>query len=843
MWGSAALVLVLLAALAPQAVGQSSRASERPVLTAWLIPFEPVDGRWDRRLSSAEVQRAISDFEHRYGKGRPVSLLDVTDPALRANLSGWNPEYGSLTWATVLSQVSTLGALERFAIANGVQVRARFLPWGRMLPELRQALASRGRVALEIPDVAQVGSTWTPYLARQGAHPAEPDSAPPRALPWRAIPAAPRSALTYTADVRVLLYRRRLRWEPDTATCRLETRTWESLLISLGVCNGLAGERAGPPIAHPLGLSYNLIHDLLPMMAERSDTLFRHRWPASVHVDLTSASALQIPLLLARRSAVDGRQLVAWPELTNNEAFPHFIDGQYRGLIVPLVFLRIWRESSRRTGQTAAEFWDEAGVAVPPTAIRGGSDLMVFSSPPATRARLAWRLARSLATDSAHAGRLAELGHLPAHTPDGGIDRFLATLDIPDPELAASLRATVAEAETRGIEHPLEPWWTTQVEDPTVLEAFQRFGRRIALGNDDGNAENRVRAAAAEVQATLNMRLDGWVQAWASVRRYWPAASLVIVLLGGFALSQLRRAQKRGDNALLALLLVLSKQHSEGHNTGETLVDMAALTPPEELPERLVHYGACILPAFRRHASDVTLDVCLDVAGERPPIDLRTIVCRALDGAKREYRMTFAKDPPSLGTDIQAELGAWVPKRGPHVLTMAVQEWFYNSFTAAGPRTSAQSPIRAAYVVDRGQFVLRITTPAPITGEDGARLERPVTTLDDLRKHRLGSERPRGRVRAAEPARSTARAWWERVVQRADRRDAALGDPASDETASRETAPGAPGNRYEHRPAEGQGLGLIRDLLHYGLGATARVRGNGPITLEIILPVRRNGDA
>ncbi|MFN8572040.1 MAG: hypothetical protein U0132_08290 [Gemmatimonadaceae bacterium] len=424
---------------------------------------------------------------------------------------------------------------------------------------------------------------------------------------------------------------------------------------------------------------------------------------------------------------------------------------------------------------------------------------MVFS--PSPRAEKAWRLAAFLATDSAQTERLSELGQLPAQFEGGGIARFLASLDIPDFALVAPLAATISRAAEKGVEHPLQAWWTTEVEQPVVLEALQRFGRRIAVGNTDNNAESRVRDAAMAAEGTINEQVDPWNAAWTAILRAWPLLSLIILLAGALLVLLGWKSAKRRRAELLAMLLVRAKHHSALHFAGLALQDMSD-EPPPILAERLKWFGGNVAQDYGPHIHWITRGVCAEISGVPQLVDLATVVTRSFDGAKAEYRMGWAVEPPQLPLAVLSDLREWAPSRGPHILAMVVQEWLYNSFKEYkellfyGEQKLEAPQVQVSFSHHGSKGVLHITTPAPVPAEKKAQLSERPTSFHDLRQQ--------------------ARGWGEKQS--------------------------ANGVVFVKRGG-GEGLGLIRDLLHYGLGAEAHIEGGGPTTLLVEFQARRTSRA
>jgi ABC-type glycerol-3-phosphate transport system substrate-binding protein len=114
--------------------------------------------------SGERTRQEIAAF-NRTLEGQHITVLN-TQPPLDTQLLVTNPELTVVNWNWVSSQRLTLTALERFAVAHSVHVNIRFITWGEAFDELRGRGAAGSSVAL--PDVAQIGTTWTGYFAGAG---------------------------------------------------------------------------------------------------------------------------------------------------------------------------------------------------------------------------------------------------------------------------------------------------------------------------------------------------------------------------------------------------------------------------------------------------------------------------------------------------------------------------------------------------------------------------------------------------------------------------------------------------------------------------------------------------
>lgn len=491
---------------------QSARV-QPPVLRVWLLPAE-------RGVNTdvTDVRKLESLMDEFRDSVVPPGVLveNVSDPVLRAQLLAWNSEFAMPNFGWLRGQTATLQALGRFAKENGVQVKVRFNTWTNAFTELTDAV----RID-QLPDVAQVGSTWVARLGDEKL--LRPCLLRGTGEIWRALPGSPCASLRYLVDVRLLYYWR----QPPVAPMLdrpfiIDSSSWTSLIESLR-------SSAVPPMVLPIGLTYNVMHDLFPLFGpDPQKGIFEvGRWANRAH--LAAPAQLAVPKFIAANAVVrDGRgfprRIIAFPEVTHEEALRSFQVGGYVAIMEPAGYLTRWRENYRLQG-AKGDFWRYAGIVAPPSGILGGSDLVVLKT--GTDHALALALARFLATDIEYSGTLAQLGNLPAHNIDSAIDilvRSAAGADRVDiirqvgQEIRLSLR--------RGREYPSLGEWATEVESRPVLESVQRVWRRMAEG-DPSKVEESVR----ELEHLVNSRVDPSTIAFERVISVWREVSVGLTLI------------------------------------------------------------------------------------------------------------------------------------------------------------------------------------------------------------------------------------------------------------------------------------------------------------------------
>jgi hypothetical protein len=510
-------------------------ATAQSEIVVWLLPAEP-----GLQPSTVDTRPTDEDVDRLNRELVPPSIVleNTTDPRLRAQLGVWNQEFAVPNLAWLRGQTVTLKALGRFASANNVQIRVRFWTWGSIFSALQGAIARSG-----LPDVSQVGSGWIAYLHDRRILEPFGDVVVPAAR--RDIGGIAGVSLRYTNDIRLFFFWRRLP-RSDSPVFSVDRSSWQTLITSLY-------KSEGPPIAFPTGATLNLIHDLLPLMNADPAQLF-HSGLAGPYVEFDSTS-LAVPLLLSRNSLIYDsrhlpRRLIAFPEMAHEEALRSFVAGCYLGIIEPVGFIRRWfDEFSTTTAKLpgVASFWEHAGVVAPPTAFKGGSDLVVFKS--AKIPVVAHRLALFLASDPDYTRMLAENGNLSVLRGRQAIALLMGPIAQSDPSRSSIERIShqIDLSDEIAREEPALTSWPIEVENREVIESFQNVWRRIADG-DKGTLKRSV----DELEETINRRINPAIQVESSVLRIWPLLSAILLATTGLVVWNVMQKAAASDRARVA---------------------------------------------------------------------------------------------------------------------------------------------------------------------------------------------------------------------------------------------------------------------------------------------------
>lgn len=721
--------LLFLAFILQQgALGNDSRSE----VTIWLIPLE---------YASNDPSINLESFNTEVEQGGWVRILNTSVPHYRDQLVAWNPEYDYPNFPVIKGQVETVRALRRFAKQHQVRINVRFVWWGQTFKEL-QALDSAGRDAQRdenAPDVAQVGSTWVGFFAK--ANILLPLSAAPndvyqrdQALSWRDTPRVDKAALRYTTDVRLIYYWRRMSYPPLDQPFSLVRDSWDKIIESISSYSidpndprKLAG--FSPKMVMPIGMTTNLLHDYVPLI-----------WAGGGHfmdknlvgADLTSDKALAIPRkLMGNYSQGDSQKgsarVVTFPEMSHEQAIRYFFNGEYLALIEPVNFIERWREEialrglppsffrdpKKRPKPETINFWDYAGVAVPPRTFIGGSDLIVTSrvKNKDIEKRLAFELLRFLTNDDTYAPVLARVGALPAQLPELGVDALCTLLRSKTAragsqreadgtkDLANALRTALAERDAQ--EYPALAEWPLYIESPEVLEAIQRIWRRVKEGGQD----KTLKDAAAEAELVINKNFYPSLKLREEIKHWW-----WVILFGGLSLSLTlvavllrvqfgkNRAQAETINEtngkILALRLYQAKMHDltkiNGTNVIQFAEEIKSLMPtPGDASlsllsgcrrklDELISYGEHLVKDFTQRSAQRTFAICEEMERPQVCVPLREVVERAYEGALIEFKAVYAKDAPAALLSLDESLHEWRLMRLPTSMGVVLQEWFYN---------------------------------------------------------------------------------------------------------------------------------------------------------------------
>ncbi|MBS1807445.1 MAG: extracellular solute-binding protein [Acidobacteria bacterium] len=705
-----AIGLLFFLLLGSFSVARESEQNPNRVLTLWLMPSEP-----PKSISTVgkTVAEDIAEFDKKFCERCPVTVINTTIPFYRNQLIAWNPEFAVPSWAMIKGQGAVLEALTQFAKAHKVQIKVKFVSWGRAFGDLREAATKLQKGELlgvePFPDVAQIGSTWVTFFAKNNLLiPLERSS--DHEPVWRNIPDIMlRASIRYTDDFRpIYFWKRNPLASENSAPFELKTDTWENLIRSLRDHAKQSNDYPSPPMVLQIGRSPDLLHNFAPLVWEGGGDLLRTN-PSRTYIELTEPDALKTPILLAENSTVEkeGRPypILAFPEMSTEEATNHFLQGEYIAIFKPAGFIKRWYEEFKkpgapfqtsRPGKPSGNFWDYAGVAISPTTFKGGSDLMIVRG---TKEKdLAFDLARFLVTDDQYTSTLASYeGYLPAQKKETRVKSLIASLgndiDLPVGKdrdfLIREYENLIDQAEKRGKEYPYIDSFPTVLESPDILEHFQRLWLRMGQGNADGSARERITAAAEETEQAINQRIDPVTirdtKRKEAIRYWWPILALTALLVMLVVLSALLyilyqrnriqaldRLKQVSANILRRRDFVLSSRsiawfRDSGRFSKDDIV---------RLTDLLIDLRRKTITLER----EIQQEICQESYANKKVDEL---IRQAWEIAKSQYAVadpSATRDVPELHLD--SGLCRWQVSSFPNVLVAALQEWFYNCMKA-----------------------------------------------------------------------------------------------------------------------------------------------------------------
>lgn len=596
-----------------------------------------------------------------------MRVLNTEEP-LAQKLTSWNPEFSVPNGSIVLGQQRTVEALQSFARDHKVNIQVRFVTWDEAFD-----LLNSSRNPDHLPDVAQIGSTWAAYFARQHLIQPHPDWQNHRGH-WRDVGSTPASALPYTSDVRLLFYWKRLPTEaPDAPEFHLNASSWESIVNSIR-----ASPSAGDTLVLPTGRTLNLLHDYILLSRAGGGEFLTRGW-LGPRVDLTSHKASFVPEFLARNARAEPipgepRRFVTFPESGHEEVVQFFVNGGYRATLEPANFVDRWHRDFVERWPHERHFWDYASAVVPPVTFKGGSELVVLKTP--RDPTLAFALADFLASDPTNV--LAQAGFLPAQIPGYGIDALVQPMSkFETTQEPQEFVKEVQKAMDQGQKYPDEDFWPVAIESKEALESLQRVWRRMGEGDVPA-----MRSAAKDAEWTINTRINWFYATVDRLARDWQIITCVF-LVAVFVAAYLYIKRMRADRRLILLLqLDRAHRHDAGKFLGDNLTRLSARAKDETWPVAQVvravseigeHFTKKLVP----HISDVASHQLHELQGKPSQVSLADVILKAFDGAC----FVFEAREMAAVKDINFMVGnlpEYRLNKFPFAAVVVFEEWLFN---------------------------------------------------------------------------------------------------------------------------------------------------------------------
>ena len=664
-----AFFLLLAAGFSPAEAHESVKDKDH--LTVWLVPFDPP---FEYTCPEEKTPfKAHMDLFNRKWAAANITVLNTTVDWMVDQLVVWNPEYELPNWDLIHGQEKTLAAIARFSKINDIPVHVRFLKWKTLISALEKNIESKGASGKEdaIPDIVQIGSTWAAYFAEKGIalSPREPDEE----VTWRNVNGVPVS-IPYTIDVRLMFYWKKMPWNSKPFRDTLKDASgWPGIIDALKTMV-LDPENPAPPMAMPTGLTFNLLHDYVPLVWASGEPFFV-KTLFGTRTDMGKRASLKVPFLICQNATAfdkNGRshRVISFPEMSQEMAALHFMKGrEYVAIMKPASFLSRWRRSFRNTVSASPEvFWDCAGVRLLPASFKGGTDLMVVNG--TGRKEMAFHLARFLARDDDHSDIAAKNGYLPAQNSDFGLNVLLDAMGGPSCEGAKNAISMIHTAMEKGREYPPLPQLPDQVESIQILEAMQMLWRRIGEGQVE-----RVQKYAGKVALKINTRIYWPSSLWVLIKKLWPAITFILALAFLGLYLQSRKIAWRDRLLRIAVDSLRRRDYVLVSRAGAFVSDCRQVS--EQACEDFSEYLHDLRTRTLRLEENIRKD--LEHSGHRS-FPVSTLIEEAWENAAGQYRLAY----PSMGTQprrpvLKDELDHLQVCRMPYVLVTILQDWFYNS--------------------------------------------------------------------------------------------------------------------------------------------------------------------
>ena len=642
-------------------------------LTVWLIPFDPpFETTWAE--DQMPIKKQLDSFNRRWAASN-ITVLNTTVDWMVDQLVVWNPEYDLPNWTLIRGQEKTLEALAQFSRTSNAHLRIRFLTWKTIISALEKVLNSHGEGASKgensVPDVVQIGSTWSAYFAEKKIS-LSPEK-PMGELSWREINKVPVS-LPYTIDVRLMFYWKKMPGDSKPFRDVLKNASdWPEIIDALRSLV-LNHKNPAPPMVMPTGLTFNLFHDFAPLVWASGEPFFVETL-LGTRTNMGQQASLKIPLLISQNATTFDKndrayRIIAFPEMSQESAAFHFMKGlEYVAIIQPAAFLSRWRRNFMKYVSTSPEaFWDYAGVRLLPAMFKGGTDLMVVNG--SRNNKMAFQLVHFLASDDKHSGIAAENGYLPAQCRDFKLSVLLNTLGGPSSKDAKRAVSLIHTAIEKGREYPPIPQLPTRVESIEILEAMQMLWRRIGEGN-----VQRVEKYAGKVALIINSRIYWPSSLWVLIKRLWPAITFILALAFLGLYLQSRKITWRNRLLRIAVDSLRRRDYVLVSRAGAFVSDCRQATDRER--EDFSEYLHDLRTRTLRLEENIRKD--LEHSGRRSfPVSI--LIQEAWENAASQYRIAYpsAGEQPSNPV-LKDGLDHLQVCQMPYVLVAIIQDWFYNS--------------------------------------------------------------------------------------------------------------------------------------------------------------------
>jgi hypothetical protein len=148
-----------------------------------------------------------------------------------------------------------------------------------------------------------MGSTWAPYFAEKKIL-LSPENTSEN-LSWRKIRDIPVS-LPYTIDVRLMFYWKKLPGNSKPFRDILKNASnWQGIIDALSDLV-LDENNPSPPMVMPVGLTFNLLHDFVPLVWASGDPFFVETI-FGTRTNMGNQASLRVPCLISQHATTIGK--------------------------------------------------------------------------------------------------------------------------------------------------------------------------------------------------------------------------------------------------------------------------------------------------------------------------------------------------------------------------------------------------------------------------------------------------------------------------------------------------------------------------------------------------------
>lgn len=433
-------------------------------------------------------------------------MIDVTPELIRKSLRAWEDEHGiiiendvgSLSLPTesepslashIVAGSETLHELSEFRKGrkDKGKIAVEFLRWADAYNRITSALASSD--ASTIPDVLQVGSTWTASFADLGMLAEisdqfdESEFFPASSTSTRPVGMKGMYAVPWFVDTRLLFY------NEDLIDSPAQLSTWEGFGRA---CRAFQAQNDGGFMAIPLTVDWNLLHNLAPWLWGAGGGVIEPTQLSSIGIHRIVLNGSRSMRAFKYLRSLSQSGCISFPDISQEAAERNFLEGKYAAIVAgPWLTHDMGRLPHHNFG-----------VVLPPAGPNGshpfvGGSHLAISAKSAERGNFdrAVELVRHFSRPKVQASYSRATGFLPANRK--------ALRDHIGSDKSSSFR----KALETGRSYPAIPEWGSIVENELTRDSIWHIWRDIAQVVTEETLGNTVDGVASKLRSKLRARL------------------------------------------------------------------------------------------------------------------------------------------------------------------------------------------------------------------------------------------------------------------------------------------------------------------------------------------------